>query len=150
MKLRSIILTAFFVFVAQVSFAQVKTKAKFATAKTEQVAKHRIVYDVVSADSVQQGKILQHLDKMMNHWPDAQIEMVVHGKGLDMLVKGKSVKPEQLKTLQDKGVVFAACENAMRAHKVSKESLLPGIITVPMGIVEIIEKQEAGYSYIKL
>jgi intracellular sulfur oxidation DsrE/DsrF family protein len=24
------------------------------------------------------------------------------------------------------------------------------VITVPMGIVEIIEKQEAGYSYIKL
>jgi uncharacterized protein len=151
MKLKLILFAALFIFAAQSTFAQVKTKAKTSSAaKSEQVAKHRIVYDIVSADSVQQGKIMQHLDKMMNHWPDAQIEMVVHGKGLEMLVKGKSVKPDELKALQEKGVVFAACENAMRAHKIQKEQLLPGVITVPMGIVEIIEKQEAGYSYIKL
>ena len=149
MKLRVVILAAFALFVAQTSIAQTKQKAKLAT-KTEQVAQHRIVYDIVSADSAQQGKIMKHLEKMMNHWPDAKIEMVVHGKGLDMLVKSKSVEAETLKALQAKGVVFAACENAMRAHNVQKEQLLPGVITVPMGIVEIIEKQEAGWSYIKL
>lgn len=150
MKLKLILLAALFIFAAQASFAQTKAKAKVASNKSEKVAKHRIVYDVVSADSVQQGKILQHLDRMMNNWPDAKIEMVVHGKGLEMLVESKSVKPEALKALQDKGVVFVACENAMRAHKIQKEDLLPGVTTVPMGVVEIIEKQEAGYSYIKL
>ncbi|GAB3199643.1 intracellular sulfur oxidation DsrE/DsrF family protein [Pontibacter aydingkolensis] len=150
MKLKVILLSIFALLIAQTTFAQTKAKAKSTANKTEQVAQHRVVYDVVSADSAQQGKIMKHLEKMLNHWPDAQLEMVVHGKGLDMLVKGKATAAEQLKVLQDKGVKFVACENAMRAHNVQKEQLLPGVLTVPMGVVEIIEKQEEGYSYIKL
>ncbi|MHA6247206.1 DsrE family protein [Pontibacter sp. CAU 1760] len=151
MKLKLTFLAAFFLFAAPLTFAQVKTKAKLAGTQTAQAAKqHLVVYDVVSADGDRQGKIMQHMDRMMNHWPEAKLEVVVHGNGLDMLVKDKATAAEQLKALQDKGVVFAACENAMRAHNVQKEQLLPGVITVPMGVVEIIEKQEEGWSYIRL
>lgn len=147
MKLRLLLIAFLAMYVTEAAFAQTSKAVK---SKTEKVTQHRIVYDIVSADSAQQGKIMKHLEKMLNHWPDAKIEMVVHGKGLDMLVQDRSVVTEDLKALQAKGVVFAACENAMRGHNIRKEQLLPGVITVPMGIVEIIEKQEAGWSYIKL
>ncbi|MCJ8164355.1 DsrE family protein [Pontibacter sp. E15-1] len=151
MKLKLIFFAALFLLAAQATIAQTKTKAKLAGSQTAPAAKqHRVVYDVVSADSARQGKIMQHLDRMMDHWPEARLEVVVHGNGLEMLMKNKAANAEELKALQAKGVVFAACENAMRAHNVQKEQLLPGVITVPMGVVEIIEKQEEGYSYIKL
>lgn len=150
-NLKHLLFAVLFLVAAQTSFAHGKTKAKpaDATAKAT-VAQHRVVYDIVAADSARQGNIMQHLDRMMNHWPEAKLEVVVHGNGLDMLIKNKAANAEELKALQAKGVVFAACENAMRAHNVQKEQLLPGVITVPMGVVEIIEKQEEGYSYIRL
>ncbi|WP_439882297.1 DsrE family protein [Pontibacter sp. MBLB2868] len=151
MKLKLILFAAFVLFGTQLALAQVKTKAKPANAETTQtIRQHRVVYDLVSADSARQGKIMQHLEKMINHWPEAKLEVVVHGSGLEMLMINKAANAGELKALQAKGVVFAACENAMRAHNVKKEQLLPGVITVPMGVVEIIEKQEEGYSYIKL
>jgi uncharacterized protein len=77
------------------------------------------------------------------------VEVVVHGKGLDFLLSQKSYKAAGIKALQDKGVVFAACENTMRFRKVTKADLLPGVITVPMGVGEIITRQEEGWSLIK-
>lgn len=92
---------------------------------------------------------MRQLNNVKRGWPDAQIEVVVHGKALDMLVSGKSSTAEDIRALQEKGVVFAACENTMRAHKVAKEQLLPDVIAVPMGVGEIIMKQEEGWGYIR-
>lgn len=110
---------------------------------------HRIVYDMSAADTAQHAGLMRQLNNIKRAWPEARIEVVVHGKALDLLVTEKSYKAEALKALQGKGVVFAACENSMRARNVTKAQLLPGVITVPMAIGEIIMKQEQGWGYIK-
>ncbi len=138
------LMLTFFTLAASSTFAQVAPKAK-----TEQTKVHRIVYDMSAADTAQHAGLMRQLNNIKRGWPEAQIEVVVHGKAMDLLVTGKSYKPDAIKELQVKGVVFAACENTMRARKVTKEQLLPNVITVPMGIGEIITKQEEGWGYIK-
>lgn len=42
-----------------------------------------------------------------------------------------------------------ACGNTMKAQKVSKEDLVPGVEVVKAGVLEIGEKQRQGWSYIQ-
>ena len=149
MKRKLFLLFALAAFAASPALAQVKLAAKTAAGKTAQAAPHRIVYDMVVADTAQHAGLMRQLNNVKRGWPDAQIEVVVHGKALDMLVTGQSTQVKAIRELQAKGVVFAACENTMRAHQVVKAQLLPGVITVPMGVGEIILKQEEGWGYIR-
>ena len=48
-----------------------------------------------------------------------------------------------------RGVKFVACKNALDAHKMGKEDILNFVQVVPASIVEIVEKQQEGYGYIK-
>ncbi|MDX5436213.1 MAG: DsrE family protein [Pontibacter sp.] len=149
MKTRLILAFALLLLAGSASFAQTKRSARPRASTATQVTQHRIVYDMTAADTTQQSMLMRQLNNIKRGWPDAQIEVVVHGKALDMLVSEKSTNAAAIKALQEKGVVFAACENSMRARKVEKGQLLPGVITVPMGIGEVVMKQEEGWSYIK-
>ena len=47
------------------------------------------------------------------------------------------------------GVEFIACENTMKQKNMSKGSIISEATYVKMGIGEIVERQEQGWSYIK-
>lgn len=147
MKLKLILMVLVATLVAAISMAQTQTKSK--VKKTEQTSQRKIVYDLSVADTTMHAGLMRQLNNIKRGWPDAQIEVVVHGKALNLLVTGKSTQPNGIKELQAKGVVFAACENTMNRAKVEKSQLLPDVPTVPMGIGEIVTKQEEGWSYIK-
>ena len=55
-----------------------------------------------------------------------------------------------MEVLAQAGVVFAACENTMRRQNVGKADLLPFVTTVDSGVAEIVRKQEAGWSYLRV
>ncbi|GHA81605.1 DsrE family protein [Pontibacter akesuensis] len=147
MKLKLIMLVLVATLVAPLSMAQGQTKAK--AKKTEQTSQRKIVYDLSVADTAMHAGLMRQLNNIKRGWPDAQIEVVVHGKALNLLVTGKSTQANAIKELQAKGVIFAACANTMKRAKVDKGQLLPDVPTVPMGIGEIVTKQEEGWSYIK-
>lgn len=150
MKMRLFLLLILFISMLSGASAQVHSKKNPAATKTKTVKQHRVVYDFSqAADTAVQAALVRQLNNIKRGWPDAQVEVVVHGKGLDLLLTQKSYKVSGIKALQDKGVVFAACENTMRFRKVTKADLLPGVITVPMGVGEVIMKQEEGWSLIK-
>jgi uncharacterized protein len=56
---------------------------------------------------------------------------------------------EQIMTLHKKGVVFAACNNSLRNKNIDPKRVIPEAIIVPVAILELTKKQEAGWSYIK-
>ena len=77
-----------------------------------------------------------------------EVEVVFYGPGLEMLLKKNTEFEERLKQLSDAGVKLAACQNAMRARKVTTEDLFPFVSQVDSGIAELTRKQEAGWAYI--
>lgn len=54
-----------------------------------------------------------------------------------------------MRTLSDRGIRFVACNNALKAFEINKEDLIPFVKTVPVGVLELVNKQMEGYSYIK-
>ena len=146
MNLKLLFVFLLAILAAPTAFAQkqAETKASSGLTKTR-----RIVYDMTEGDTARHSGLMRQLNNVKRGWPDAQIEIVVHGRALNLLVTDKTTQATAIKALQDKGVVFAACENTMRRLQVEKNQLLPAVLTVPMAIGEIITKQDEGWGYIK-
>ena len=49
----------------------------------------------------------------------------------------------------EKGVDFAACRFSMKERNVKEEQLMQNVRIVDTGIIEIVDKQNAGWVYIK-
>ena len=47
------------------------------------------------------------------------------------------------------GVVFAGCHNALRAQALDPKDLIEKTLVVPAGVIELAQKQQAGFAYIK-
>lgn len=109
----------------------------------------RVVFQLSTADTAAYRALTRQLNNLLEGLPKAQIEVVVHNKGIAMLHKEKSNVAPELEALQNKGVQFVACEQTMKQQKLQKSDILPLAGFVPRGLVEIINKQEQGWSYIK-
>ena len=79
---------------------------------------------------------------------NVQIEIVAYGPGLNMLKEGSVVAPRIDEAVLG-GVQIAACENTMTAQKVTRDQILPGVTYVSAGVVEIMKRQQEGWSYIR-
>ncbi len=101
------------------------------------------------ADGERQKHGLKNIANILKEAKEAEIEVVCHGGGIGLLVKDKSEDMDEVARLIKEGVRFVACENTLRDKSISKESLLPGVTTVPSGAVEVIRKQADGYGYFK-
>ena len=83
--------------------------------------------------------------------PKAELEVVMYGKGLELVMPEKSTVTAQVKeALKNPNVSFRVCEGAMKNSKVERSQLFTGVTTVPDGIYEIISKQREGWGYIKV
>lgn len=75
------------------------------------------------------------------------VEVVVNGPGIHML-KADSKVELRVSGAIGNGVRFAACEQTMKALKLTKADMIVGIGYVPGGIVEVVERQREGWSYV--
>jgi intracellular sulfur oxidation DsrE/DsrF family protein len=76
------------------------------------------------------------------------IEIVAYGPGLSML-KFDSQVANRIQEAQAAGVKVMACGNTMKGQKVTQDDLVPGIGVVKAGVLEIGDKQQKGWSYIR-
>lgn len=76
------------------------------------------------------------------------IELVVYGPGIDML-KLESSAGNRVGDALANGIKVVACENTMDAQKLTKADMLNGISYVPAGVIELMQKQQQGYAYIR-
>ena len=111
--------------------------------------KHKIVIQFMDSDSVGQVIVTKQVGNLRALWPNAEIEVVCLGGGLDLLTSAKSKAAGEVADWSAKGVVFAACNNTMKLRKVKKEDLLTQAVVVPAAIVELATKQEEGWSYFR-
>lgn len=110
----------------------------------------KAVVHVNFADAERQKHGLKNVANMLKEVKGAaEIEVVCHGGGIGLLVKDKSELADEVARLVKEGVRFAACENTLRDKSIPKESLLPGVVTVPSGAVEVVRKQQEGYGYFR-
>ncbi|RDI57439.1 DsrE family protein [Flavobacterium glaciei] len=132
------------------SFILVFSMISIAALAQKKPNNHKIIFQFTNAtDTLQQKAIINQLNNLTTHWPKAKYEVVIHSMGLPFVMSGKSKQIQAIKTLRDKGVRFVVCENTLKSQKVTKDQLIQEVEYVPVGIAEIVEKQEQGWSYIK-
>lgn len=107
-----------------------------------------MVFAVTSGDEADWRMTLGNTRNPIEGLKPDSVEVVGYAQGLG-LVKLDSVVAKEIAALQEKHVRFVACENSMRMQHVEVKDLLPGIQPVPSWIVEVVRKQEQGWSYIK-
>jgi len=112
---------------------------------------YRVVFDMTSKDSVDQQAVIRWLNEISKTEPNARMEVVMYGKGLNLVVKDRSsVADDVVRLAGNKNISFKVCQVAMKNQGVDITQLLPGVQTVPDGIYEVISRQRDGWGYIKV
>ena len=116
-----------------------------------QEKEHKIVFQFTNAnDTLQQKAFVKQLENLTEHWPSAQVEVVLYSFGLELMMQGNNKLTPRLNELHKKGVRFVICENSIKSRKLNKDVFIKELVGyVPAGVAEIVEKQEQGWSYIK-
>lgn len=116
-----------------------------------QNADYKVVFDIASKDTINHQTVVREANLIRESNSDADMEVVVYGQGLDLVLKDKSTQSIAVQQLiRDKKVSFKVCAMTMKRNNVDKSELLPGVEIVPDGIYEIISKQHSGWGYIKV
>jgi intracellular sulfur oxidation DsrE/DsrF family protein len=79
---------------------------------------------------------------------NVDIEIVAYGPGIGML-KLDSPLANRVGEMTAAGVKIMACENTMHSRGLAASDMLNGIGYVGSGVVEIMQRQEQGWSYIR-
>jgi intracellular sulfur oxidation DsrE/DsrF family protein len=115
-----------------------------------QAGKQRVVIQVSDAEP---GKWRLALNNARNVQQElgaqnVEIEIVAYGPGIGML-KLESEVGNGVSQAMAEGVKVVACENTMRNQKMKREDMQARIGYVNAGVVEIMEKQRAGWAYLR-
>ena len=120
----------------------------------EDSSKHRIVYQLNKADPAYLQHVLFSAGELMRKYGD-DVEIVIGalGPGLHLIGKlpGHPIPTElqqRASSLAQYGVAFHACGNTMKSLGWEEKDLLPFAKIVPIGIDDIMQLQEQGFTYI--
>ena len=109
---------------------------------------------------------MKRLHSALNNAHDAQealgsknieIEIVVFGAGVNTLKHQASIPnadkaqiiADKVKEAKEAGVRIVACDSTMQLLKLHPSDLLPEVQYVKSGVIELIEKQAEGWSYVR-
>lgn len=76
------------------------------------------------------------------------LEIVAYGPGIGML-KAESEVANRIQEAVESGVQVMACENTMRNQKLNKTDMNAKVGYVSSGVVEIMQKQQQGFAYLR-
>jgi Uncharacterized conserved protein len=112
---------------------------------------YRVVFDLTSRDTLEQKAVLRWLNEVGTTSPNAQMEVVMYGKGFELLMPERSAFiPGVKEAMKNPNVSFKVCAIALKNNSVAISQLLPGVEAVPDGIHELVMKQQDGWGYIKV
>ena len=113
-------------------------------------AKNRLIVQVSDADPKKWALALNNVKNVQTDLGKAnvEIELVAYGPGIGMLKMDSEVANRINEAMGD-GVKVVACENTMTNNKIAKDDMLPKIGYVKAGVVEIMQKQQQGYAYLR-
>ncbi len=113
--------------------------------------KHHVIFHVTDSDPVKWNQALNNagnLQKAVGK-ENIEIEIVANGPGLDMM-KFESSVGNRMKDAIGAGVTILACGATMKGANLTEKDLFPGVKVTPGGVLQIMNREEAGWTYIKI
>jgi intracellular sulfur oxidation DsrE/DsrF family protein len=123
-----------------------------AVVNAQQVAppQNRVVVQVSDSDPAKWNLALNNARNLQADLgaKNVEIEIVAYGPGIGML-KAESIVGNRIGDALGAGVKIVACENTMQTQKLVKADMLDGIGYVGAGVVEIMQRQQQGWAYLR-
>ncbi|HUW49704.1 MAG TPA: DsrE family protein [Sulfuricella sp.] len=137
-------------FALALSFASSGAHAAEASARQATADKQKVVFQVSVSDPKTWNLTLNNAKNVQQELgtKNVDIEIVAYGPGIGML-KFDSVVANRIDEAVGDGVKIVACENTMKAQKLTKDDMLASAGYVPAGVIELMKKQKEGYAYIR-
>lgn len=112
-------------------------------------AQHKIVWEISSGDTSVQRMLYRQVNNVLNAAPATKIELVYHGSAIYAVLQDTGHFKTELKAVQQRGVQIAGCANSLRNRGIDTTRVMKAIRIVPVAILELVQKQEEGWRYIK-
>ena len=122
-----------------------------ASATAQQILqRNRVLIQVSDGDAAKWNLALNNARNLQTDLGagNVDIEIVAYGPGIGML-KLDSPVANRIGEAKDAGVRIMACENTMKAQKLVRGDMLNGIGYVEAGVVEIMQRQQEGWTYLR-
>jgi intracellular sulfur oxidation DsrE/DsrF family protein len=120
-------------------------------AQTQKPQPYKVVFDLTSADPIDQQAVIRWINEVTAMNPANEVEVVMYGRGLDLVIAGKTPRADEVaKAISEKHASFRVCGIAMKNQQLDKSQLLPNVEIVPDGIGELVARQRDGWGYIKV
>lgn len=123
--------------------------------KPSMVNPRKFVFPITSADEEKISHVLSSVSNVVKFYGIDKCEVVIvaYSKGIKALLEepkffNKDLQKRLKSVMMYDSVEFIACNNTMRTYDIEKKDLLKEVEVVTAGIVEIIERQLAGYIYV--
>lgn len=112
---------------------------------------YRVAFDLTSRDTLDQKAVLRWIKEVTTSSPDAELEVVMYGKGFELVMSERSAFTDEVKAaLRNPKVAFKVCAVALRNNQVQQSQLITGVQLVPDGLRELVTKQQEDWGYIKV
>lgn len=111
---------------------------------------NKVVIQVSDNDPAKWNLALNNAKNVQNDYGagKVQVEIVAYGPGIGML-KADSVTATRVAEASQAGVQVSACQNTMKAQKLTPADMNTSVAYVPSGVVEIMKRQQQGWSYVR-
>ena len=135
---------------APAAFAADKAGATAPAGKSSPQVAHRVVFQVNEDDQKKWHAMFGNIRNIQNELgkQNVRIAVVAIGPGLG-LVTVDSLESNEVEDAIAAGVEFIACGNSMRAQHVDRSDLIKGVTVTPAGYVELMRRQQQGWSYLR-
>jgi len=112
----------------------------------------KIVFTISSGDEKDVNHVLSTANNVLKFYGPEKVNMVIvaYAGGIDGVLKKHAKTAERVRSLMLYEVVFIACDNTMRTRHIEHSELIDGTEVVTAGIVEVVERVQDGWIYIKL
>ncbi|GAB1392134.1 DsrE family protein [Rhodocyclaceae bacterium] len=147
-RLHHLMITALLVLLSSLPAHAQPINSPFAPANPR--AWERVVFQVNEDDPKKWNAVLVNIRNIQAELGanNVSIALVAISYGLGMLT-ADSLAANGVQDALATGVEFIACGNSMNAQKVTKEDLIEGVTIAKAGYVELMRRQQQGWSYLR-
>ena len=119
----------------------------------------KVLIHVARDNALQLGEALDEVEGLLHHYrnshQNARVQVVINGKGLELVRVDTSAHADRIQKLQREfdNLTFAACQNTI--DRLQRDQgilvrLLPGVVVIDSGMAELMRRQNQGWTYIQV
>lgn len=128
---------------------------EFAEPKPTLENPRQFIFPITSGNEHDISHVLSSASNVMKFYGPEKCEIIIvcYSQGIKTVLSkayffDKDIQ-KRVRSLMTYDVEFIACGNTMKTYKINKKELLEGVDIVTAGIVELIERQKSGWTYIR-